>query len=80
MISKDFYSNTRFNYFFTHVYLVKKPEMLNIHFDIFFFFGLFRAGKNGQLILGGSDPSLFEGDMSYIDLIKADWYRIKVDG
>ena len=32
------------------------------------------------MVLGGSDPSLYEGQISYIDLIKpADWYRIPVD-
>ena len=43
-------------------------------------FGLFRKSKTGALILGGSDPSLYEGDVTYIDLIKPHWYRIHMDG
>ena len=32
------------------------------------------------MVLGGSDPSLYEGQISYTDLIKpADFYRIPVD-
>ena len=41
---------------------------------------LFRNNLDGALVLGGSDPSLYEGQISYIDLIKpAKKYRIPVD-
>ena len=55
----------------------KNKKVLPIHNYIF---GIFRNSKNGALILGGSDPSLYEGDITYIDLIKPDWYRIHMDG
>ena len=43
-------------------------------------FHLFRNGLDGVMVLGGSDPSLYEGAVSYINLVQPDWYRISVDG
>ena len=39
----------------------------------------FRNSLDAVAIIGGSDPSLFKGQLSYIDLIQpADFYRIPI--
>merc|ERR1719158_1345214 len=34
----------------------------------------------GVMVLGGSDPSLYEGNFSYVDVVEPDYWRISVDG
>ena len=39
----------------------------------------FRNNLDGVLVLGGSDPSLYEGQISYVDLNKpANFYNVSV--
>ena len=32
------------------------------------------------MVLGGSDPSLYEGEMTYIDVNAANYWQITMDG
>ena len=47
---------------------------------------IFRLFRNpdeelgGVMVLGGSDPTLYEGDFSYVDVVEPDYWRISVDG
>jgi len=34
----------------------------------------------GVMVLGGSDPTLYEGNFSYVDVVEPDYWRISVDG
>merc|ERR1711923_494038 len=34
----------------------------------------------GVMVLGGSDPSLYEGDMTYVDVAAATYWQINMDG
>ena len=47
---------------------------------------IFRLFRNpdeelgGVMVLGGSDPTLYEGEFSYVDVVEPDYWRISVDG
>ena len=38
------------------------------------------ADLGGVMVLGGSDPSLYEGEMTYVDVDAATYWQINMDG
>ena len=32
------------------------------------------------MVLGGSDPNLYEGEMTYVNVTSADYWQITMDG
>ena len=65
-----------FEAFLKTINLTSHPKFLRRDHVIFC---LLRNSLDGVLVLGGSDPSLYEGQISYVDLNKpANFYNVSV--
>ena len=58
------------------------PRGGEVIFGEFFFFRDLETFQNfdHRFVAGGSDPSLYEGDFTYLDVTRKDYWQFKLDG
>ena len=69
--------------FFNFCGLLRKNELSYSEKNLILFAFLYRnpdADLGGVMVLGGSDPSLYEGEMTYVDVDAATYWQINMDG
>jgi len=69
-----------FNVFFVGFSNPESPRGGEIIFGNSFVCGKYFIFEDLFLFLGGSDPELFEGEFTYADVTRKDYWQFKLDG